>query len=85
MHPAAFRLFAVGVALHFTAFRPFAVDLLTTDMSTHRDDHGRKVPIWNGTPESFEHYKDEIRIWVLSTPANMDFSMAARLVSHGAS
>ena len=52
-------------------------------MSSHRDDHGRKVPIWNGVPETFDRYKDEIRIWILGTPSGQnDFSMAARLVSH---
>ena len=47
-----------------------------------RDDHGRKVPIWNGSPETFEHYRDEIRIWLLGTPSSEDYSLAARLVSH---
>ena len=47
-----------------------------------RDDHGRRIPSWNGSPESWETYKDEVRIWMLGSPATADYSLCARLVAH---
>ena len=47
-----------------------------------RDDHGRKIPSWDGRPDTWQEYKDEVRIWVLGSPNTADYSMAARLVAH---
>ena len=47
-----------------------------------RDDHGRQIPGWDGRPDTWEEYKDEVRIWVLGSPSTADYSMAARLVAH---
>ena len=51
-------------------------------MSHERDDHSRKIPSWNGSPESWGMYKDEVRIWALGSPATADYSLCARLVAH---
>ena len=48
----------------------------------HRDDHGRKVPSWNGQADLWETYKDEVRIWLLGSPNTEEYSLAARLVAH---
>ena len=51
-------------------------------MSHERDDHGRKIPSWNGSPEHWDTYKDEVRIWQLGSPSTADYSLCARLVAH---
>ena len=51
-------------------------------MSHERDDHGRRIPSWDGRPDLWEQYKDEVRIWTLGSAASADYSLAARLVSH---
>ena len=40
-----------------------------------------KVPSWNGNPESWEAYKDEVRIWLLGVKVDVEYCLAARLVS----
>merc|ERR1712066_999027 len=40
------------------------------------------IPSWNGSPESWKTYKDEVRIWVLGSPCTADYSLCARLVAH---
>ena len=38
------------------------------------------VPKWDGNPQGYQRYKDEIRIWRLSENMNVDFSLAARMI-----
>ena len=47
-----------------------------------RDDHGRKIPGWDGRPDTWQEYKDEVRIWVLGSSSTAEYSLAARLVAH---
>ena len=46
--------------------------------SSARDEH---IPHWTGNPETWQTYKDEVRIWMLGTKLDVEFSLAARLVS----
>ena len=47
-----------------------------------RDDHGRRIPSWDGRPDTWQEYKDEVRIWVLGSSNTAEYSLAARLVAH---
>ena len=40
-----------------------------------------RIPSWNGNPESWETYRDEVRIWLLGVKVDVDYCLAARLVS----
>ena len=48
-----------------------------TDPSQEQD---RRVPSRNGNPETWEQYKDEVRIWQLGSSLDVSYSLAARLV-----
>ena len=47
-----------------------------------KDDYGRRIPGWDGRPDTWQEYKDQVRIWQLGSPADANYSLAARLVSH---
>jgi len=38
------------------------------------------VPSWNGDPTEWERYRDEARVYCLSTKVTVEYSLAARLV-----
>ena len=46
-----------------------------------RDEAREHVPSWNGSPETWQSYKDEVRIWLLGTKLDVEYSLAARLVA----
>ena len=39
------------------------------------------VPAWNGDPSGWKSYRDEVRIWALGEKLDVEYSLAARLVS----
>ena len=39
------------------------------------------VPSWAGNPETWQAYKDEVRIWLLGSKLDVEYSLAARLVA----
>ena len=49
-------------------------------MSEGFNDSRSHVPKWDGNPQSYQRYKDEIRIWRLSENMNVDYSLAARMI-----
>ena len=40
-----------------------------------------RIPEWNGEPNGWQRWKDEVRFWRMSESLNVEWSMAARLVS----
>ena len=40
------------------------------------------MPSWNGNPETWQQYKEDVRIWTLGTKLDVEYSLAARLVSN---
>ena len=47
------------------------------------EEHSRQeqVPSWNGSPETWQNYRDEVRIWLLGSKLEVEYSLAARLVA----
>ena len=50
-------------------------------MGRDEDFAQSKVPSWNGNPETWESFKDEVRIWLLGVKVNVEYCLAARLVN----
>ena len=46
-----------------------------------KETSGRPPPSWDGNPERWQTYKDEVRIWTLGTNLDVGYCVAARLVS----
>ena len=44
-------------------------------------DNREQVPSWSGNPETWQAYKDEVRIWLLGSKLDVEYSLAARLVT----
>ena len=44
------------------------------------DDDRFSIPSWNGDPTEWERYRDEVRVFCLSTKLSSEYSVAARLV-----
>ena len=44
-------------------------------------DHLQIVPSWNGNPETWQTYKEEVRIWLLGSKLDVEFSLAAWFVA----
>ena len=44
-----------------------------------RDDR-RFVPGWDGNPNTWRRYRDEVRVWLLGEKTDVEYSLAARLV-----
>ena len=40
-----------------------------------------RIPEWNGEPNGWQRWQDEVRFWRMSESMNVEWSMAARLVS----
>ena len=49
-------------------------------MDRGSDSHERRVPSWDGNPEKWRSYRDEVRVWLLGTNLDVPYSIAARLV-----
>ena len=44
------------------------------------DDDRKTIPSWNGHPDTWRRYEEEVRIWLLGTKLAVEYSLAARLV-----
>ena len=40
------------------------------------------MPSWDGNPTTYRAYKDSVRIWLLGEKADVEYSLAARLVQN---
>ena len=45
------------------------------------DDDRLRIPTWNGNPQTFRQYEQDVKIWLMGTKLDVDYSIAARLVS----
>ena len=50
-------------------------------MADH-DEHRKYVPSWDGNPTTYRAYKESVRIWLLGEKADVEYSLAARLVQN---
>ena len=44
-----------------------------------KETSGRPPPSWDGNPERWQTYKDEVRIWILGTNLDVGYCVAAAL------
>ena len=44
------------------------------------DDDRFSIPSWHGDPTEWERYRDEVRVFCVSTKLSSEYSVAARLV-----
>ena len=48
-----------------------------------RQDNDRsRIPSWNGHPDGWKNYKEEVRIWMLGSKLDVQYCLAARLVEN---
>ena len=45
------------------------------------EDDRRAIPSWNGNPQTFRQYEEDVKFWMMGTKLDVEYSIAARLIA----